>query len=64
MIYRDKINSIFSNYLKVKKAIIDENFKINCAAVTLGFLFRKGLINPDHCANYLEILENFHAPGF
>ena len=36
---------------------------MNCAAVTLGFLFRKGLIGPDQCQNYLEILENFHAPG-
>ncbi len=39
---------VFLN-MKVKEAIISDDFKPNSAAITLGFLIRKGLINPDNC---------------
>lgn len=48
---------------QVKEALIKEDFKPNSAAVTLGFLIRKGLVNPDNLPNYLEILEKLHHPG-
>lgn len=35
--------------LKVKNAIISDEFKPNSAVVTLNFLFRKGLLTPDEC---------------
>ena len=75
--------------LKVKAAVISDDFKINSAAITLKFLMRHGLVNADErkltslranislminqrstnidsfiqVPNYLEILENLHAPG-
>jgi hypothetical protein len=36
----------------VKTAIISEEFKPNSAAVTLDFLFRKGLLTPDESKDY------------
>ena len=32
---------------QVKSLIVQEDFKPNCAAVTLDFLFRKGIVLPD-----------------
>lgn len=48
---------------EVKEAIISENFKKNSAVVTLHFLIRKGLITPDDCPNYLEILDKLNYSG-
>jgi hypothetical protein len=37
--------------IKVKKVVISQEFKPNSAAITVGFLFRKGLLTPDE-SNY------------
>lgn len=42
---------------KVKDLITSSNFKPNSAAVTLDFLIRRGLINPDETDYYIEILQ-------
>ena len=42
--------------IKVKKVVISEEFKPNSAAITVGFLFRKGLLTPDESSLVLFLL--------
>ena len=51
------------NLDQVKKAIISTEFKPNSAAILLGFLIRKGLVNPDEFPKYIELIELLHFPG-
>ena len=45
------LNWTFFIFQKVKEAVISDEFKPNSAAVTLGFLIRKGLVDPDQSKN-------------
>lgn len=49
---------------EAKEALIRDDFKPNSALITLNFMYRKGLINPDNDQNYLYVLEKMHAPGY
>lgn len=42
---------------EVKELIVGGNFKINSAAVTLDFMFRRGLVNPDEVEDYIGMLQ-------
>ncbi|CAF1128307.1 unnamed protein product [Didymodactylos carnosus] len=48
---------------KVKELVIADNFKPNCALITLDFLMRHGFITPDQEPDYFFILENMHKSG-
>ncbi|CAM2723088.1 unnamed protein product [Rotaria socialis] len=48
---------------QVKQAIIEDNFKPNCAIAVLDFLIRHGFITPEQEPNYFDILSQMHMPG-
>ena len=52
------------NVDEIKKAVIRDDFKPNCALITINFLIRKGIITPDNDRNYFYLLENMHKSGF
>ena len=47
------INSVLK--IKVKEAVVSDEFKANSAAITLGFLFRKGLLNADESKSFTSV---------
>ncbi|CAK8678759.1 unnamed protein product [Clavelina lepadiformis] len=46
---------------ELKKLIVKDEFKPNCAAVTLHFLIRKGAILPEQVPDYLELIRLLHV---
>ncbi|CAF4529695.1 unnamed protein product [Rotaria sp. Silwood1] len=48
---------------QVKQAIIEDDFKPNCAVAVLDFLIRHSFITPEHESNYFDILSQIHMPG-
>ena len=46
---------------QVKEAVTTTKFKNNCAGVTIDFLIRHGLVNPDNTPDYTEILNLLHT---
>uniref|UniRef100_A0A0L8GAF1 Nudix hydrolase domain-containing protein n=1 Tax=Octopus bimaculoides TaxID=37653 RepID=A0A0L8GAF1_OCTBM len=47
---------------EIKKKILEEDFKPNCALIILDFLVRMGIVTPDTEPRYLEIVELLHRP--
>ncbi|XP_039259163.2 uncharacterized protein LOC120335663 [Styela clava] len=45
------------NIDEIKNLIIQDNFKPNCAAITLDFLIRHGFVTPDNEPKYAEIVQ-------
>ncbi|KAI9248091.1 NUDIX hydrolase domain-like protein [Sporodiniella umbellata] len=45
---------------KVKKSILDGEWKPNCAAVMIEFMMRHGFITPDNEPDYIEISYHLH----
>ena len=45
---------------KVKRELAAGKFKTNCALVLLDFLIRRGLLNPEEEADYIEITTRLH----
>ena len=46
---------------KVKDVVVTEKFKHNCAGVTIDFLIRHGLLDPDSTPTYVEIINLLHT---
>lgn len=47
---------------QVKNAMINREFKANCAAVMIDFFIRHGLITAENEEDYLEIVTRLHRP--
>lgn len=45
---------------QIKKAMINREFKTNCAAVMIDFFIRHGIITDENEEDYLEILTRLH----
>lgn len=45
---------------RVKKALANEEFKTNCAAVMIDFFIRHGIITDENESDYLEIISRLH----
>lgn len=45
---------------KVKKAMVNQEFKTNCAAVMIDFFIRHGIITDENETDYLEITTRLH----
>lgn len=45
---------------EVKTLIIRDDFKPNCAAITLHFLIRHGFLTPDNLSKYAEIVKKMN----
>ncbi|XP_052804255.1 uncharacterized protein LOC128234213 isoform X2 [Mya arenaria] len=46
---------------EIQSLIINEEFKPNCAMVTVDFMIRRGLIAPDEEPNYSYLVERMHV---
>ncbi|KAK6087435.1 NUDIX domain-containing protein [Seiridium cupressi] len=47
---------------EVKRALLREEFKTNCASVMIDFFIRHGIITEDNEPDYLEIVTRLHRP--
>jgi 8-oxo-dGTP pyrophosphatase MutT (NUDIX family) len=47
---------------QIKEAMINKEFKTNCAAVMIDFFIRHGIITDENEEDYLEILTRLHRP--
>ena len=46
---------------EVKEVVVGNDFKPNCAGITIDFLIRHGLIHPDDTPDYVEIVNTLHS---
>ena len=46
---------------EIKKKIVTEEYKPNCAMIIVDFLIRRGLITVENEPNYLDIISGMHT---
>lgn len=57
----DEVEAFFlMDVVQGKEALLNEDFKTNCASVMIDFFIRHGIITDDNEPDYLEIVTRLH----